>query len=597
MWLRVGLVVSVVLAISPSAQQPAPTATRSVTGVVRDAVTRAPIPGAKVKVGPFNHDWCDPCSAIEGVAGVVTDSAGRFTIDDLPGTFVLEAGQTGYAVGGFGVRRPVGRAARIDLAPGQRLGDLEIVMFREAVITGRVTDETGAPVAGLTVELSRIDARGRWTLPSWTSGERDPHRPVTDAMGYYTAHVAPDEYAVAAIRGGVPAFHPAEDHLQAAALVTVDPGEVLTGVDVHLPLRRVGSARGHFQIPADPQAMRLNTSIRLRNPRFEIRGRFDGDSFVVDNVPYGEYSLEVRSSRFTDVTAQSSPLLEWWARVPVRVDAATVEVGDVPPQPALVMSGVVTSPAAKTAEDWSRSGVQLLSPDEDEPCGRIRARNSVAAGGEFLLKTMPGEFRLCAWPHKRVGFGEATLIGKDIVDLPFTVRGDVGGLQVVHPVEPARLRGIVRGRDGRPVREGWVVVFPADRRYWAHAVAEGGRFAAARVSVAGAFEINTLLPAEYFVAAVDDLSIDGWPMESWLASAAKGAVRATLGRSQTRTLSPVRLRTIPVERAPVREHRRVIDAQWPSFAGLWSLDDGTMVVEIRRPGEPNLRRTVYRRER
>jgi hypothetical protein len=542
-----------------------------VTGIVRDAITRAPIAGAKVSVGAFNHEWCDPCSVFEGLASV-TDSAGRFAIDDAPQIFVLEAGRTGYAVGGFGVRRPVGRAARIDLAPGQRLDGLEILLFREAVITGRVTDETGAPVAGLTVELSRIDARGRWTLPSWTRSEGDPYRPVTDATGYYTAHVAPDEYAVAAIRAGVPGFHPAEDQLQAAALVTVDPGEVLAGIDVHLPARRVGSVRGHFQVPADQQSMSLHPSIRLRNARFEVRGRFDGDSFVVENVPYGDYSLEITASRFSANTVQGNPSLEWWARVPVRVDAAAVELEDVPAQRALIVSGVVTSPGAKTAEDRSATRVRLNMLDDDDSCGRNPSWDSVANGGEFTLKVMPGNFRMCAWPRNGFGRGEATLNGQDLVDVPFTVSEDVRGVQVFQSTNPAHLRGMVHGRDGRPVREGWVVVFPSDRRYWRHAVAEGGRFAAARVSVAGAFEIDSLLPAEYFVAAVDDPSIDGWPIESWLAGAAEGAVRATIQRSQTRTLSSLRLRTVPVERAPVREHRRVIAAQRPSFAGAWALD-------------------------
>ena len=91
MRLRVGLLVSLVLAVAPAAQQPARTAPRSVTGIVRDAVTRAPIAAASVKVAAFNFEWCDPCSAIEGLASV-TDGAGRFTIDDVPATFVLEAG-------------------------------------------------------------------------------------------------------------------------------------------------------------------------------------------------------------------------------------------------------------------------------------------------------------------------------------------------------------------------------------------------------------------------------------------------------------------------------------------------------------------------
>ena len=426
------------------------------------------------------------------------------------------------------------------------------------MITGRVTDEAGAPVAGLDVEVSRIDARGTSTRSIGNSSEGDPYRPVTDATGRYTAYVAPGEYAVAAIRGFVPVFHPSVEHLQSAALVTVDPGEVLTAIDVQLPPARLGRVSGRFQIPADPQAVRMAPSISLRNARFEIRGRVDGDRFVVNDVPYGAYSLEVRSSRFRDRTVQGNPLLEWWARIPVRVDSTEVELGDVSPQPALVVSGVVASLGAQTADDWSRAGVELRALDDDL-CGHIRSRHSVSTGGEFTATTMPGEFRLCAWPQNRSGRGEATLNGQDIVDLPFTVAGNVRDVRVLLPVEPGRLRGIVHGRDGRPVREGWVVVFPSDRRYWAHAVAEGGRFAAARVSVAGAFEIDTLLPAEYLVAAVDDASMDGWPMESWLARAAKGATRATLGRSETRTLSPMSVRTIPVERALVRESRRSIE--------------------------------------
>jgi hypothetical protein len=595
MGIRVGLFVFIAFAVAPGAQQTTRTGPRSVAGVVRDAMTLVPIAGARVRVAAFNRGGCDVCPASPRLPNAVTDSAGRFTIDDVPGTFALEADQTGYAQGGFGVRRPVGHPARIDLAPSQRLDDLDILLFREAVITGRVTDETGAPVAGIEVELSRIDARGRGTLPGSTSIEGGPVRSVTDAMGNYTAHVAPDEYAVAAIRGSVPAFHPSEDRLQSAALVTVEPGELLTGIHVQFPPRHVGLVRGRFPVPAEPQATRLRSSAWLRNSRFEIRGGFDGDTFVVDNVPYGDYSLEITSSRSSDGSAQRGPLLEWWARVPVRVDAATVEVNEVRPQRAFAVSGRITSPGAKTTQDWSRTGVQLLSADDGEHCGSRQTWNPVSTGGDFTVMTMPGRFRLCVRSHDRAGLEESTLNGLDIVDLPFTVGGDVRGLRVLQPAKPARLGGTILGRGGRPVREGWVVAFPFDRRYWAQAVAEGGRFAAARVSVAGAFQIDGLLPAEYVVAAVDDLSMDGWPMESWLESAAEGAVRITLGRGEARTLSPIKLRTIAVERAPVREYRRFIDGafdvrmtvtrsdtvnfrlervQRPSFAGEWTLDAG-----------------------
>jgi protocatechuate 3,4-dioxygenase beta subunit len=559
MWLRVGLLVSVVLAVAPGAQQPAPTAPRSVAGVVRDVLTLAPIAGARVRVAAFNHEGCEPCRASPGLPNALTDSEGRFSIDDVPGTFVLEADQTGYAEGGFGVRRPTGRAARIDLAPGKRLDGLEILLFREAVFTGHVTDENGSPVQGIEVELSRIDARGRSTVPSWNSADADPARPLTDARGNYTAYVAPDEYAVAAIRGFVPAFHPSVERLQAASLVTADPGEVVSGIDVQLPPARLGRVSGRFPIPADPLAVRFAPAISLRNARFDIRGHFDGDRFVVVNVPYGDYSLEIASSRLGDRTTPGGPVLEWWARVPVRVDEAAVEVGDLQPKRSLVVTGLVKSPGTKTAADWSGTGVRLHALDDGDSCGKNPSWHPVATGGQFIINTMPGRFRLCATPQNRFGRVEATLKGVDVVDLPFAVGEDVRDIRVFQPPKPVSLRGVVHSPGGRPVREGWVVVFPADSRYWAHAVGDGARFASARVSVTGSFQIDTLVPAEYFIAAVDDPSIDGWPMESWLESAADGASRVPLGRSEMRTLSPLKLRTIPVERAPVREYRRRVD--------------------------------------
>jgi hypothetical protein len=152
MSLRAGLLVSLTLALAaaPGAQQPVRTARRSVTGVVRDAITRAPIAGARVRVAPFNEEWCEPCLAITGLVNATTDSGGRFSLDEVPETFVLEADKTGYAEGGFGVRRPAGarRASTSRRARGSMAS--RFCCFREAVITGRVIDETGAPVAAST---------------------------------------------------------------------------------------------------------------------------------------------------------------------------------------------------------------------------------------------------------------------------------------------------------------------------------------------------------------------------------------------------------------------------------------------------------------
>jgi hypothetical protein len=92
------------------------------------------------------------------------------------------------------------------------------------------------------------------------------------------------------------------------------------------------------------------------------------------------------------------------------------------------------------------------------------------------------------------------------------------------------------------------------------------------VSIAGTFEIDTLLPAQYLIAAVDDPSIDGWPGEAWMAQAARGAEAVTLGRGDMREIQSLVLRSISSGLAPPRTHR------WP----VWSLD-GALFGQIANP--------------
>ena len=274
-------------------------------------------------------------------------------------------------------------------------------------------------------------------------------------------------------------------------------------------------------------------------------------------------------------------MLEWWARVPVRVDAATVEVGEVPPQPAFAVSGRITSPGAKTAEDWSKTGVQLLAPDDGEHCGSRDSWTPVVAGGEFTVMTMPGRFRLCAWPHDRPALAESTLNGQDIVDLPFTVGGDVRGVRVLAARgtgPPARNCSRPR-RTARCAKAGlWCFLRPpllgAGRR---RGRAIRGR---ARVCCGSVPDRHDCcLPSTSSRPSMICRSTAGRWNRGWRARL-RAQCASTLGRSETRTLSPMKLRTVPVERAPVREYRRVHrllrrlePVLRPSFeAGNWTLD-------------------------
>src|SRR5262245_30658313 len=120
-------IVLIGLGATPSAQQPSAGRIR-VTGVVRDAQTSTPLRHARVT----------PVTTSSLAAPVFTDDNGAFSLD-LAGE-ALKVGKAGYVEEIVKTTRP----------PGTEPADIQVVLKRGAAISGRVLDDTGAPVQGAT---------------------------------------------------------------------------------------------------------------------------------------------------------------------------------------------------------------------------------------------------------------------------------------------------------------------------------------------------------------------------------------------------------------------------------------------------------------
>ena len=148
------------LSLVAVAQQARPTG--FIVGRVVDADTNRPIGGATVTLAPIQVTAGDPSPLPSGNAGatsVLTDDAGRFLFRGLaPATHGLGATATSYLPGGLGQRRPGGRLQPFVLTAGQRAGDLTIRLWKEAAVSGTVTDEAGAAVADIWVTILRRDS-------------------------------------------------------------------------------------------------------------------------------------------------------------------------------------------------------------------------------------------------------------------------------------------------------------------------------------------------------------------------------------------------------------------------------------------------------
>jgi hypothetical protein len=158
-----------------------------------DASTNRPIARATVTLAAGCAAPGIVIAGGQGPARVLTNADGQFLFRDLPkGTYPLGAIAPGYLCGGHGQQRPEGATHPFVLDDGQRAGDLVIRLWREAAIGGLVTDDTGAPVVGVTVWIDRqVAVNGRVELRAQQYGKR------TDDRGMYSqAGLAPGDYLV-----------------------------------------------------------------------------------------------------------------------------------------------------------------------------------------------------------------------------------------------------------------------------------------------------------------------------------------------------------------------------------------------------------------
>lgn len=148
---------AVVTAQQPAREQAA--TPRAGTGVIRGrairADTGAPLRRVQIRV----DEWST--GDLRGPAATMTDAEGRYELTELPaGRYQLEATRGGYVAVAYGQRRPFERGRPLELGEGAVLRNIDFALAPGAVVTGRVVDEAGEPIAHASVSLAR-DARAR----------------------------------------------------------------------------------------------------------------------------------------------------------------------------------------------------------------------------------------------------------------------------------------------------------------------------------------------------------------------------------------------------------------------------------------------------
>ena len=125
-----------------------------------------------------------------------TDEDGRYEMTNLPaGRYTVTASRGGFLPLRYGQRRPREQGKLIELADGQAIEHIDFALPKMSVIAGRITDEDGEPIGGVTVLAMRsmYFAGRRELIPTSDVSVR------TDDVGEYRiGGLVPGTYVVTA---------------------------------------------------------------------------------------------------------------------------------------------------------------------------------------------------------------------------------------------------------------------------------------------------------------------------------------------------------------------------------------------------------------
>jgi len=242
-----------------------------------------------------------------------TDDDGNFKLTGLsPGAYILFAQAPGYVAADVSTENAIHRTGE----------NVTISLVKGGAITGRVTDEIGEPIVGVSVFSNRLrDLEGKTRgLGDESFGGRGG---ATDDRGVYRIYgLPPGVYIVgvakgdanspddAQIRLDAPTYHPSATR-DTAVEINLRSGEEVSGIDIrHRGVRgRMVSGKVSGEIESSSPARFLWVGLKGL-----VAGRFEAGSYVSDSrgfaiygVPDDEYELMATRMGRDDEMSSSAP--------------------------------------------------------------------------------------------------------------------------------------------------------------------------------------------------------------------------------------------------------------------------------------------------
>ncbi len=454
-----------------------------------------------------------------------TDGQGRYRFTGLPpGRYRVSAHRTGFIDRSFGDRQPI----LLDRDQNLTVDDLRLPP--QGVITGRVFQEDGDPVAGAQVALLKQvwrDGKKRWLPASMTVSN--------DAGEYRIANLSPGRYLIQVVSrwlipntrfGGAldtsdkpemtyaPVYYPNAPSEQAASPVEVSVGADLRGIDIHLfksPSYRVrvavaGNVAASIRLLpiSGDSAYSASTATAPADFHFELRG-----------ILPGAYTLIARPLHGIDGFGSQT--------VNVAGDVNGIVITIAPP---VDLTGQIT--VAENGGDIKLQNINvLLQPDDIVSGHQYNAHTDAAGKLRFNTPVTPGHFKLVVTALPETCFVQSVKFGGQAMTLEDVSISAPAPLDIVLSNTAGKVTGTAIDKDGKPFARAIVTLFsdvPGERPFSRDS------------NTSGSFTFSGVPPGSYKLYAWDGVESGEWEDPDFRKPFDDRAVDVKLGSSDTQTV-------------------------------------------------------------